>query len=68
MDTANAQLGVWVAAWHERMRSIIALGEGTDKMITIPVIQVVGDVWTLLFVTDSGAEIEFPCPCLEISI
>ncbi|WAO97268.1 Hypothetical protein NCS54_01498600 [Fusarium falciforme] len=26
-------------------------------MITIPVIQVVGSVWTLLFVMDAGAEI-----------
>ncbi|KPM46320.1 hypothetical protein AK830_g25 [Neonectria ditissima] len=57
MDTANVQLGVWVAAWHERMRSIIALGGGTDTIITIPVIQVVGSVWTLLFVMDAGAEI-----------
>ncbi|KAJ4174091.1 hypothetical protein NW754_002308 [Fusarium falciforme] len=57
MDTANVQLGVWVAAWHERMRGIIALGGGTDKMITIPVIQVVGSIWTLLFVMDAGAEI-----------
>jgi hypothetical protein len=57
MDTANVQLGVWVAAWHERMRSIIALGGGTESMITIPVIQVVGSVWTLLFVMDAGAEI-----------
>ncbi|KAH8661763.1 hypothetical protein BGZ61DRAFT_463605, partial [Ilyonectria robusta] len=45
MDTANVQLGVWVAAWHEH------------KIITIPVIQVVGRVWTLLFVMDAGAEI-----------
>ncbi|KAH8659756.1 hypothetical protein BGZ61DRAFT_465072 [Ilyonectria robusta] len=57
MDTANVQLGIWVAAWHERMRSIIALWGGTDKIITIPVIQVVGGVWTLLFVMDAGAEI-----------
>ncbi|KAF4465682.1 methyltransferase type 11 [Fusarium albosuccineum] len=57
MDTANVQLGVWVAAWHERMCGIIALGGGADKMITIPVIQVVGSVWTLLFVMDAGAEI-----------
>ncbi|KAH6982503.1 hypothetical protein EDB80DRAFT_255054 [Ilyonectria destructans] len=57
MDTANVQLGVWVAAWHQRMRSIIALGGGTDKVITIPVIQVIGSVWTLLFVLDAGTEI-----------
>ncbi|PFH59190.1 hypothetical protein XA68_12674 [Ophiocordyceps unilateralis] len=57
LDTANAQLGVWVAAWHERMRGIMALSGETSQIITIPVIRVVGGVWTLLFVIDSGAEI-----------
>ncbi|KAK7403441.1 hypothetical protein QQX98_010807 [Neonectria punicea] len=57
MDTANVQLGVWVAAWHERLRSIIAIRGETDKVITIPVIQVVGSVWTLLFAVDGGSEI-----------
>ncbi|WAO91492.1 Hypothetical protein NCS54_00896700 [Fusarium falciforme] len=57
MDTANAQLGIWVAAWHQRLRSIINLGGGTERIITVPVIQVVGSVWTLLFVTDAGPEI-----------
>ncbi|UPK92630.1 hypothetical protein LCI18_003565 [Fusarium solani-melongenae] len=57
MDTANAQLGIWVAAWHQRLRSIINLGGGTGRIIIVPVIQVVGSVWTLLFVTDTGPEI-----------
>ncbi|RSL99244.1 hypothetical protein CDV31_012252 [Fusarium ambrosium] len=57
MDTANAQLGIWVAAWHQRLRSIVDLGGGTESVITVPVIQVVGSVWTLLFVTDAGPEI-----------
>ncbi|TWU70369.1 hypothetical protein ED733_000025 [Metarhizium rileyi] len=57
MEDANVQLGIWVAAWHQRMRSIIALGGVTDKIITIPVVQVVGGVWTLLFVVDAGTEI-----------
>lgn len=39
------------------VRSIFALGGGTGKIITIPVIQVVGSVWNLLFVMDAGAEI-----------
>jgi hypothetical protein len=68
MDTANVQLGVWVAAWHQRMRSIIALGGGTDKVITIPVIQVIGSVWTLLFALDAGREIVSPlCTYLNFS-
>ncbi|RSL71723.1 hypothetical protein CEP53_001384 [Fusarium sp. AF-6] len=41
VDTANAQLGIWVE----------------QSVITVPVIQVVGSVWTLLFVTDAGPEI-----------
>ncbi|KAI8663151.1 hypothetical protein NCS57_00915000 [Fusarium keratoplasticum] len=57
MDTANAQRGIWVAAWHQRLRSIIDLGGGTKRVITVPVIKVVGSVWTLLFVTDAGPEI-----------
>ncbi|KAF7549734.1 hypothetical protein G7046_g8246 [Stylonectria norvegica] len=57
MDTANVQLGVWVAAWHERVRDIIAIKGGTDKVITIPMIQVVGTVWTVLFAVDRGSEI-----------
>ncbi|RSL83940.1 hypothetical protein CDV31_016768 [Fusarium ambrosium] len=57
METANVQLGIWVAAWHQRMRSIIEFGGGNHRVITIPVIQVVGTVWTLLFVVDAGTEI-----------
>ncbi|PWI65093.1 hypothetical protein PCL_07392 [Purpureocillium lilacinum] len=58
IDAANVQLGVWVAAWHDRMRSIISLAEISSKIITIPVIQVVGSVWTVMFVKDTDAEIQ----------
>ncbi|KAF4983780.1 hypothetical protein FDECE_17229 [Fusarium decemcellulare] len=57
METANVQLGIWVAAWHQRMHSIIEFGGENHRVITIPVIQVVGTVWTLLFVVDAGTEI-----------
>lgn len=57
IDAANVQLGVWVAAWHDRMRSIISLAGISSKIITIPVIQVVGSVWTVMFVKDTDAEI-----------
>ncbi|KAF5022984.1 hypothetical protein F66182_4941 [Fusarium sp. NRRL 66182] len=58
-DAANCQLGVWVAAWHERMRRIISLAgrQGQERVLTIPVIQVVNSIWTLLFVVDAGSEI-----------
>ncbi|KAJ6439062.1 serine/threonine-protein phosphatase 2A activator 2 [Purpureocillium lavendulum] len=58
IDAANVQLGVWVAAWHERMRSILSLAVISSKIITIPVIQVVGSVWTVMFVKDTDAEIQ----------
>ncbi|KAK7217852.1 hypothetical protein V2G26_005855 [Clonostachys chloroleuca] len=68
MDTANVQLGIWVAVWHQRVRSIIALGGGSDKVITIPVIQIVASVWTLMFVLDAGTEIvKSSCTYLNFS-
>ncbi|KGQ04429.1 hypothetical protein BBAD15_g10324 [Beauveria bassiana D1-5] len=40
-ENANVQLGIWVAAWRERMRSIMALaGAEEEKLLTLPVIQV----------------------------
>lgn len=57
IDAANCQLGVWVAAWHERMRSIINTGGSQEKVLTIPVIQVISSIWTILFVVDTGSEI-----------
>ncbi|KAJ4253974.1 hypothetical protein NW762_010375 [Fusarium torreyae] len=59
LESANVQLGVWVAAWHERIRNIMAIEGIYEKIITVPVIQVIDDVWTVLFAVDTGSEIQF---------
>ncbi len=60
IEDDHVQLGMWVAAWHCRMRTVMTIGESTDKIITIPVIQIVAGVWTLLFAVDTGTEIVSP--------
>ncbi|KAL6410122.1 hypothetical protein AUP68_06533 [Ilyonectria robusta] len=65
MDTANVQLGLWIAAWHQHTRMIVALGrpDGDNTMhpdspvLTLPVIRVVGSEWTLLFAVEEDNEI-----------
>lgn len=57
IDTTNIQLSIWAAAWYKCIHSIITLRGGIDKIITIPVIQVVSSVQTLLFIIDTGAEV-----------
>ncbi|KAM3524551.1 hypothetical protein NHJ13051_004501 [Beauveria bassiana] len=57
VDGARVQMGIWVAAWHQRMRSIISRGGGGKPVMTVPVIQVMGGQWTLFFVVDGGTEI-----------
>ncbi|KAI8648062.1 hypothetical protein NCS56_01537700 [Fusarium sp. Ph1] len=57
IEAANVQLGVWIAAWHESMRSIMRLGGGMERIITLPIIQVVDGVWTLMFAVDAQTEI-----------
>ncbi|KAF4964067.1 hypothetical protein FSARC_7969 [Fusarium sarcochroum] len=58
LESANVQLGVWVAAWHERIRSIMMSKSISEKIITVPVVQVIDDVWTVLFAVDTGSEIQ----------
>ncbi|OAR05738.1 hypothetical protein LLEC1_07846, partial [Akanthomyces lecanii] len=57
VDDARVQMGIWVAAWHQRMRSIISRGGGGKPVMTVPVIQVMGGQWNLFFVVDGGTEI-----------
>ncbi|KAK7428344.1 hypothetical protein QQZ08_005101 [Neonectria magnoliae] len=57
IEAANVQLGVWIAAWHESIRSIMRLGGDVERIITLPVIQVVDGVWTLMFAVDAQNEI-----------
>ncbi|RSL40498.1 hypothetical protein CEP54_016101 [Fusarium duplospermum] len=51
IESANVQLGIWIAAWHERMRSLMGPGS-MERVIPVPVIQVVDGVWTLMFAVD----------------
>ncbi|KAH7302894.1 hypothetical protein B0I35DRAFT_447669 [Stachybotrys elegans] len=57
IEAANVQLGVWIAAWHESLRSIMRLGGSAERIITLPIIQVVEGVWTLMFAVDAQTEI-----------
>lgn len=62
MDTANVQLGLWIAAWHQHMRMIVALGRRNNNhpdspVLTLPVLRVVGSEWTLLFAVEADNEI-----------
>ncbi|PMB65280.1 hypothetical protein BM221_008636 [Beauveria bassiana] len=57
-ENANVQLGIWVAAWRERMRSIMALaGAEEEKLLTLPVIQVLDSAWSVSFMVDHGTHI-----------
>ncbi|KAK8149405.1 hypothetical protein G3M48_007133, partial [Beauveria asiatica] len=57
-DGASVQLGIWLAAWHERMRTLAALaGSPQERLLTLPVIQVVGGVWSVMYAVDEGTEI-----------
>ncbi|KAI3320960.1 hypothetical protein HD806DRAFT_524313 [Xylariaceae sp. AK1471] len=60
-EAANVQLSIWVAAWHERIHSIMGLRGTkslTDRVITLPVIEVMSGVWHLLFAVDAESEIQ----------
>lgn len=57
IEEANVQLGIWIAAWHQSMRRMIDLNGMQEKVITIPLLQVVNGVWTVMFALDAGAEI-----------
>ncbi|KAF1733226.1 hypothetical protein CRV24_007125 [Beauveria bassiana] len=57
-ENANVQLGIWVAAWRQRMRSMMALaGAEEEKLLTLPVIQVMDSAWSVSFVVDHGTHI-----------
>ncbi|KAJ4316109.1 hypothetical protein N0V84_008038 [Fusarium piperis] len=57
IEAANVQLGVWIAAWHESIRCIMRLRGGLERIITLPIIQVVDGVWTVMFAVDAQTEI-----------
>ncbi|EGU73389.1 hypothetical protein FOPG_16257 [Fusarium oxysporum f. sp. conglutinans race 2 54008] len=53
MDRSHVQLGIWTAAWYQRLRAV----KSTKNPIAIPVIQVHGDVWTVMFARDNKDKI-----------
>lgn len=57
VESARAQLGLWIAAWHKRMHELIALGKTAERIITVPVILAIDGLWTLFFVVDGDTEI-----------
>ncbi|KAI5455743.1 hypothetical protein BGZ63DRAFT_397869 [Mariannaea sp. PMI_226] len=57
-ETADVQLGIWIAAWHESMRSLMKRGGMVERVITVPLIQVTEERWTIMFAVDAGSEIQ----------
>ncbi|KAM0229982.1 hypothetical protein ACHAP5_011484 [Fusarium lateritium] len=53
VDRSHAQLGIWTAAWFSRLRAA-----KSSRLVTgVPVIQVHGHVWTVMFAMDEGDKI-----------
>uniref|UniRef100_A0A0D2YD75 PD-(D/E)XK nuclease-like domain-containing protein n=1 Tax=Fusarium oxysporum (strain Fo5176) TaxID=660025 RepID=A0A0D2YD75_FUSOF len=57
-ETADVQLGIWIAAWHGSMRSLMKRGGMVERIITVPLIQVTEGRWTVMFAVDAGSEIQ----------
>ncbi|GKU11075.1 hypothetical protein FLAG1_12089 [Fusarium langsethiae] len=55
LEEANAQLGLWIAAWHKRMN---LLKQCHEDIITLPLIIVMEHEWKLLFAVDQGDSID----------
>jgi hypothetical protein len=53
INRSHVQLGIWTAAWYQRLRAV----KSTKDPIAIPVIQVHGNVWTVMFAKDDKNKI-----------
>ncbi|KAK2471344.1 hypothetical protein H9L39_17575 [Fusarium oxysporum f. sp. albedinis] len=53
LNRSQVQLGIWTAAWFQRLRA----AQSTKDPIAIPVIQVYGHVWHVLFAMDDKDKI-----------
>ncbi|KAF5966607.1 hypothetical protein FBULB1_11575 [Fusarium bulbicola] len=51
-EEARLQLGVWVAAWHQRIRTLM---RPKQAIVTLPLILVLEHKWQLLFACDRGS-------------
>ncbi|KAK2666918.1 hypothetical protein RAB80_017339 [Fusarium oxysporum f. sp. vasinfectum] len=54
-EEARLQLGVWVAAWHQRIRTLM---RPNQAIVTLPLILVLEHKWQLLFACDRGSHID----------
>lgn len=54
IEDARCQLGLWVAAWHQRLS---ALRSSDEQIITLPLILVMEHEWKLMFACDQGNSI-----------
>ncbi|KAG5804183.1 hypothetical protein H9Q74_011014 [Fusarium xylarioides] len=57
IEEARLQLGLWVAAWHQRV-SALSQSVGSGHIITLPLILVMEHEWHLLLACDRGDRIE----------
>ncbi|KAF9766323.1 hypothetical protein IL306_001290 [Fusarium sp. DS 682] len=57
VNRSQVQLGIWTAAWFQRLRA----AQSTKDPIAIPVIQVYGHVWHVLFAMDDKDKIVSLC-------
>ncbi|KAL8346132.1 hypothetical protein RB598_000166 [Gaeumannomyces tritici] len=58
------RLGVFTAAWHRRMRHIMLQMPHTrgERVVTLPLLLIVGHDWRLGFAVDAGGRIDiFTC-------
>ncbi|KAF4422063.1 PLP-dependent transferase [Fusarium acutatum] len=58
LKTSGVQLGVWVAEWYESLHSIMERGGKNDRIITVPLIQVLEGTWTVMLAVDEGNELK----------
>jgi hypothetical protein len=60
-EEGKVQLGIWTWAWHRRMvalRTLIGPGRVGSKIVTVPLILVLGHQWKLLFACDAGDSLD----------
>ncbi|KAH7008403.1 hypothetical protein EDB80DRAFT_542121, partial [Ilyonectria destructans] len=59
MDEAKAQLSVWVTSHLKRLRTLSGTSKNSNTVaITLPVVEVHGSEWSLLFLKDGDEDIQ----------
>ncbi|KAH7121652.1 hypothetical protein EDB81DRAFT_814184 [Dactylonectria macrodidyma] len=58
-EEARLQVGIWIAAWHQRIELFKATSSAAaEPIITIPLIIIMEHEWRLLFACDRGTYVE----------